>query len=517
MKKRYLNHRERSLFWKPFPARFQMRVQTSQAGKACDENGALTRLSKEAQQNVFHPLVDEARNKQLRDYELQSKQKFDRIKEVIRGLSAESDLLKNKNKFIDHASKAFYSVLKLKLPENIYEKTLGMQPPKGFQYLYSQAVFEQFIRFSEDFYKNDPLGGLRTAEARKIFRKNGFHAVGIAPCADGRLAHVVSYVLRLPYDSVRRKAHAGALFDISESVRNWVFIEHSRFRNGIPNHADEPTRYLKIAIYHYSEIDPEHLGCAAHGSNEHKAASEAHKRLLDFKEAIENRFGCGASVNILLLGLNTDDDNLRVHVPDNLGKISLDRFVSTKNLYEETVNLSKEDAIRSIQGKINREIEKDFKQPPGRGMLELITWLIINNFQQIQYVKQYEGGSYKDLGHEERFLGIGSNFDEVQLRNLTYYSFLDTIEEGVEDVDVGIKIFKKLNVKNGLPIPIVIRREFDGRVPGSKERAEKKLHRLNKALHERYSDLSEAGLLHSMLTLKDNSKCQPVEIVESGG
>jgi hypothetical protein len=78
----------------------------------------------------------------------------------------------------------------------------------------------------------------------------------VTPCADGRLAHAISYVLRLPYGAVRRKSYAGSLFDIENTVEKWVETELMRFREGVPNTADAPTRYLKVVVYHYSSVDP---------------------------------------------------------------------------------------------------------------------------------------------------------------------------------------------------------------------------------------------------------------------
>ena len=71
-------------------------------------------------------------------------------------------------------------------------------------------------------------------------------------------------------------------------------------------------------IYHFSSVDPTHQGCAAHGSNDELASSEGLQRLLDFREAVENSFCCGASVDLLLIGIDTDTDAIRVHTPSKL-------------------------------------------------------------------------------------------------------------------------------------------------------------------------------------------------------
>jgi hypothetical protein len=130
-------------------------------------------------------------------------------------------------------------------------------------------------------------------------------------------------------------------------------------------------------------------------------------------------------------------------------------------------------------------------------------------------VNDYENGEYSDIGHAERFIGVGNSFEEVQLRNLSYYSFLDTIEEGAADIDVGLKIFKGLNITKGLPVPIIIRCDYDGRVPGSRDRAKAKARRINLAIHNRYEELSKSYFLDTLLTLRDYTKYSPIETISA--
>jgi len=147
-------------------------------------------------------------------------------------------------------------------------------------------------------------------------------------------------VLRLPYGSVRRKSYAGALFDIENSVEKWVETELRRFREGVPNTADAPTRYLKAVLYHFSSGDPGHQGCAAHGSDDTAAARAGWERLKAFRQAVENGFCCGASVDLLLMGVDTDSDALRVHVPDAAGHCDLDHWLDAAKVYEETSGMT---------------------------------------------------------------------------------------------------------------------------------------------------------------------------------
>lgn len=508
------SHRQKSLFWKPIKPSISTSSNQRVTNEAAQPVARTSVYSNRGSSSEYametvgtHALVDEKQNGWLRQYEMDVKSRFDEIESTLKSILSQQ----NQPDFVGWANQQLQAKLGLRLTESEWQ--CGMHGPvqKGFQSLYAKTLFAQFMKMSEDFFLKDPIGGQNKLEAERKFRDAGFHAVGVAPCADGRLAHVISYVLRLPFALARRKAHAGAMFDVSESVRHWVFIEHTRFREGKPNPANEPTRYLKIAVYHFSKADPSHQGCAAHGSDEHKAAEAALQKLKDFKQAIENRFGCGSTVQTLLLGLNTDDDSMKVHVPDAHGDLSLDRFVETDRLYRETVGMTKEQAQKAIEDSLlgcNLQARSTAPQPE---LIDVLTWFIGNNFSQIAYVNRYENGCYSDLGHAERFIGVGSGFEEVQLRNLSYYSYLDTVEEGVNDVDVGIKIFKGLNVKKGLPIPIIIRVDYDGRVPGSKDRAHAKAFRIEKALHNRYQELATSGLLQTMPTLRDFTGCKPAE------
>jgi hypothetical protein len=156
-------------------------------------------------------------------------------------------------------------------------------------------------------------------------------------------------------------------------------------------------------------------------------------------------------------------------------------------------------------------------------MVRLIARLIEHNLSQIDYVRQYHAGHYGDAGHAERFIGVGIGFKEIHLRNLTYFAYMDTVEEGAADLDVGVKIFRGLNVSRGLPVPVVVRFDYNGKVPGARERAVRHAHRVQAALENRYAALVGEGLLHALLTVRDTDRHTPAETIgstitfESGG
>jgi carboxysome shell carbonic anhydrase len=501
------NNRRKPMLWKrgSIPSSPQAKASTSKTSQVS------TYVSPAKPNYGFskgtHSLVNSDQNRFLHDYETKTKNSFDNITDVVKQILSQV----HRKDFSRWANDQLYSQLGVRLEQDALELNPNTPNQHLFQTLYSKTFFAQFLKLSEDFFLRDPLNGQQRKEAEQKFREAGIHAVGISPCSDGRLAHFVSYVLRLPYTVARRKAHAGGLFDISESVRNWVFVEHGRFRDGLPNSAEEPTRYLKMAVYHYSKAQPTCQGCAAHGSDDDKAGNAALTKLRDFRQAIENRFGANSKVETFLIGINTDDDSLKIHIPDADGRVSLDRFMDTDGMYDATINLPADDAMVAIKDAIDFCNKAKRTSLPRPEIRDLLAWLIANNFSQIEYVHNYEQGCYDDIGHAERFIGIGNGFEEVQLRNLSYYSFLDTVEEGVNDVDVGIKIFKTLNVTRGMPIPVIIRCDYDGRVPGSKDRAQEKALRIEKAIHNRYHELSGCGLLKTMPTLRDKTGYQPAE------
>jgi hypothetical protein len=152
---------------------------------------------------------------------------------------------------------------------------------------------------------------------------------------------------------------------------------------------------------------------------------------------------------------------------------------------------------------------------PEDGMVALVARLLEHNLSQIDYVRGYHDGAYADAGHAERFIGVGIGFKEIHLRNLTYFAHMDTLEEGSADVDVGVKIFKGLNVSRGLPVPVVVRFDYHGSVPGARDRAIQHCHRTDAAIRNRYRQLGAEGLLHTLLTVRDRDQHAPAEAVGS--
>lgn len=453
-----------------------------------------------------HPFTCSDENTRLYSYENRTKGAFDKIEATLRRVSA----MQHEADFVGRAQAFVESELGFRLPEHLLDS--AWVAPLDMRALYAWCVFETFRLFADEFYNDAPLVRGDEEDFQRFIESCGFHTLDVSPCADGRLAHVIRYVLRFPYRGVRRKSYAGAMFDVEDSLQKWTEVEYKRHHEGVPNTADAPTRYLKAAVYHYSSSLPCVEGCAAHGSDTAKAAEGALSRLQAFKTGVENSYCCGASIDLLLIGIDTDNDTIRVHVPDEQGRVDTASYIDSKDIYDATRNDASGSAKRTISSLVEQAASKQGISAAS-GMIEFIARLFYNNISQIDYVRRYHQACYADIGHQERFIGMGIGFEEVQLRNLTYFAYLKTVEQGAKDVDVGIKIFTGLNISRGLPAPVVIRYDYHGNVPGARERAVARCQCLEKALHSRFPEQTSSGLVHTLLVVRDCNGNNTVELV----
>ena len=305
-----------------------------------------------------------------------------------------------------------------------------------------------------------------------LIHRWGFHAVSINACADGRLAGLLGPVLRVPLSIVTsRRSYAGALFSVADAVREWEQVELGRWRQAVPNSAEEATRYLKIGVYHYSSVDPAHEGCAAHGSDDAKAVSALHERLNHFKAALEGLHGAGESVALLMVGVDTDTDAIRVHVPDAAGNLSDARYVSTIDLHGATQSLSREAAKEAIREAVAESMGVAGDDSETEGMRWLCGYLLKNNLAQVEAVLRKYDGPYPVAGHAEKLIVIGDPVDDVQLRNLAFQAQMGSVEEGAGDLAVGVKILGKRCAAAGLSVPVLVLRDYDPELPGDEEAA----------------------------------------------
>lgn len=457
-----------------------------------------------------HPLYDALHNRRLLERETEISAAFAAIEPALKDAAA--------LQFQDDAAERIQQLARARLGFELPASCLqsSWAKPLNMRGLYAYSVFQTFCQLADRNFDRSYADLSEGEPADEVIRKWGFHAIDISPCADGRLSGVVDYILRIPPAVVaNRKSFAGAMFDVEEGMRNWEQIELRRYRESLPNAASEPTRYLKIGVYHLSSSDPGREGCAAHGSDERKAAAALLDRLNDFARAIENSYCCGASVATLLVGVDTDNDAIKVHVPDAGGAMSLARFVDNRALFDRTANLSREEAKEAIRLAVAEAAGVSPDDAATEGMRWFCGYLLKNNMAQIDYVRAYHKGCYADLGHTERFITVGDSFDDVQMRNLAYQAQMETIEEGAADMDVGIKIFKKVNMAHDLPIPAFVHFRYDGRVPGSADRAAARCRRLERAIHARYPDLVREGWLYTYATVKDRAPGSKLESIDA--
>ncbi len=457
-----------------------------------------------------HPLTNMRQNAHLARCEESIKVRFDSITPTLKKLAN----LQHENDFVSKANSITSKELGFNFPTELLET--AWVDGLDMKALYAKAVFNALnssvAQFSDDLGRNEDL----RVDAGSFFLDCGYHSVDITPCSDGRLKGLAKYILRLPLSAITvRNSYAGALFNVESNVRDWEKIELDRLRNG--KVLDDGNSYLKIVVYHRSGSDPSHQGCAAHGSNDKVSAEAGLEKLTEFREAIENTYCCGSAIDILLIGVDTDNDSIRVHVPDSAGNISVHRYVDTSQLYNETLSMSIDQARVKLYNAIDICSDSSgWAQGDGRpheGMRKVVANLLEYNLSQIEYVADLYGGIYPDIGHAERYISVGDGFQEIQLRNIAYFAHLDTVEEGSADLDIGIKIFTGLNLNKGLPAPIAIHYRYDSKVPGSRKRLIEKCYRVKNAILNRYKTLGENNNLFFQISIQDLPLGSSLEII----
>lgn len=352
--------------------------------------------------------------------------------------------------------------------------------------LHARLVLRTFARLVERSAR--PPAVEEGEPVAEVIRRFGFHAVDVATCADGRLGGLLDHVLRVPPAIVvARKSFAGALFDVEEAIARFERVELARWREGRPNPASEPTRYLALGVYHFSSLDPEHEGCAAHGSDDRRAAAALLERLQDFAEGVARRYGEAVRPAILLAGVDTDTDAVRVHVPDAAGRMLLDRFVSSLELHARTRALSREEAKDEIRRRVAAVIGVPPDDPATEGMRWFCGYLLKNNIAQVEAVAARFGGAYPDRGHGERLILVGDPVDDVQLRNLAFQAQMRSIEEGEADLAVGIRLLAARLAPLGFAVPVLVVQSFDAALPGADHRAARRAFQMRAALERRFA------------------------------
>lgn len=447
-----------------------------------------------ADQRCEHALVDQELNERLHAYEQRVRGRFAPIVGLLKTMSA----LQHELDFVARAQQLAQAQLGYALPQTLLNDAWirGLDLPA----LHAHCIFRSFKACVEEAAVDQAPWLERMVIDAAFLHSCGYHTVDLSPCADGRLQGLLPFVLRMaPNAAVTVKAYAGALFDVEADVADWTHRELQRLSGGMAD--AESGNYLKIAVYHYSSSNPSHQGCAAHGSQDHLATTAAAARLDELRAAVDNIFGQGAAPETLLIGMDTDTDAIRVHLPDDQSANCPLRYVQSATLFRDTLGLGAPAARAAIARAVESAAGDCGLRP---GMRLLIERLLEANLSQIEYVIQHHEGRYADIGHNERFICAGEAMSELQLRNKFYFAHLDTVEEGAPDLDVGIKIFTGLNLSRGLPVPVLVHFHYSSRVPGARERALTRCQRVKAAIESRYGSLHAQGLLHCQMAVSDH-------------
>jgi carboxysome shell carbonic anhydrase len=464
-----------------------------------------------AGQRCEHALVDAELNRRLAVYETTVRSRFTRIVETLKAISAQQHELD----FVARAQRMALDRLGYELPTDL----LGEAWVSGLNLraLHSYCIFRSFKTCIDQAAADQAPWRERMTLDAAFLAACGYHTLDVSPCADGRLQGLLPFVLRLaPNDNVFVKAYAGAMFDIESDMGDWSARELERLSGAMPDGAS--LNYLKLAVYHFSSSHTCTQGCAAHGSNDKLATESALARLNELRAAIENTYGVGAAPEILLIGIDTDIDALRIHLPDAKGDLNAYRYLDTGALYKDTLGMSREAARAHLAAAVGQaEAAGGWSEGEGAmtdGMCRLVLALAEANLSQIEYVIQHHAGRYEVIGHDEEFICAGEAMSELQLRNQFYFAHLDTVEEGAADMDVGIKIFTGLNINHGLAVPVLVHFYYSSRVPNSRERAVIRAKRVKAATLARYPALAAQGLINCQMAVSDRHGSERCGFVE---
>jgi len=460
-----------------------------------------------AGRSCTHALVDQDINAVLHRYEQAIRGRFEAIEELLRALSARQ----HDQDFVEQAQALAEQRLGFRWPEAALEN--AWVAGVSMADLYAHASFQVIGQCVERVVSDQAPWRTRLPVQPGLLRDCGYHTVDISPCADGRLQGLLPFILRTaPGEGVTLKAYAGALFDIENDVADWSQRQLDRFLAG----HDAQLDYLKVAVYHFSSSSACEQGCAAHGSQDEVAMQAAIERLQGLRQAVAEQFGADLAPAVMLIGVDTDLDAIRIHLPDTLGRIRSDRFLDSATLYRETVGMEAQRAQhhieRAIAGHMNDlgGLGAKGNEP---GMLALAQAWLVANLSQIEYVIEHHAGRYAVIGHDEHFVCAGEMLEQLQLRNQFYFAHLDTVEEGAADLDVGVKIFTSLNIRRGLPLPVLVHFTYASTVPGSRDRAVQRGRRVAAAIQARYPGLHAQGLLRCEVAVSDRRGRDPLRLV----
>nr|WP_274600844.1 carboxysome shell carbonic anhydrase [Ectothiorhodospira shaposhnikovii] len=365
--------------------------------------------------------------------------------------------------------------------------------------LYAQGIFQILSQMVDGAWRDCPAPMLDVESVLGELLDCDIHAMVVSTCPDGRLMGLKRLILRLPGLQIRHCARVGGVFDVDSQVEHWRYCELLRHLEGIPVPADVPSRYLKVCVYHFRSTEPAARSCECPGSTESHA-----DLLLDRLQVFRESIGAGLSrpppVDTLLIGVDTDTDGIRIHVPDALGRMRADVYIDSLTLYRQTLSLEPRVASLRLYQSIHNAIrdrqdqEAGPAEPPREGLVRLMTRLLQGNLSQLDYLRLYKGGLHEQVERAEWLVIVGDALDEVQLRNLAWCVGPAPMEVMGEALDIGIQgILRQGPARLGLPIPVLVHRLYDPREPGSRDREAARCREICQAIEDRYAALVVKG------------------------
>ena len=111
-----------------------------------DTNNKLINIS-----NETHALSNTTQNNKLYEYEKKTKRSFDNIVSTLKEIA----YIQHNEDFLENAQQLSQKNLGIDLPIHILDKS--WVKPLDMRALYAWCVFKQHEKFSDDFFKNDPL------------------------------------------------------------------------------------------------------------------------------------------------------------------------------------------------------------------------------------------------------------------------------------------------------------------------------------------------------------------------
>jgi carboxysome shell carbonic anhydrase len=327
------------------------------------------------------------------------------------------------------------------------------------------------------------------------------HAIDITSCADSRLVDAVNYTLRLPPSVVAyRNPAPEALFDVGESVAQWERVELRRWRKASPNEPSSPTRYLKMCVYPFSNEEVADRSCVSPGNGENQVVPSLLTRLRQFTQAVRLLHGEGALIKTLLVGIDTNTDAIRVHVPDAYGNMHAGRHLNGHFIYNSTSALSRVAAEQAIHNAVAACAGVHPNDPASAGMRQLCGYLLKANIAQIDFRREWR---WLQTDSHERLIVVGDAFDEEPLRHVAFQVCIRTIEEGAAELDYAINVLRGFNDKRRLTIPLLVHVRTDQLRPGAGQYARDRVNRLVSEVRRRYSELVTRGSLHLQAIIED--------------